>query len=96
MTPEEENKLSAIERSSQGAHLIGAPDKNLLWATALLVRLADKLNESSARLNKSIVQLNESSTQLNNRLIRLTKVLVWLTVALVFMTLALIGIAVLR
>jgi len=96
MTPEEENKLSAIERAIQGAHLVGPPDKNLLWATALLVRLVDKLNETSAQLNQSSLQLNESSTQLNNRLIRLTKALVWLTVALVIMTLALIGIAVLR
>jgi hypothetical protein len=96
MIPEEENKLSALERATQGAHLVGAPDKNLLWATALLVRLVDKLNESSAQINKSSVQLHESSTQLNNRLIRLTKVLVWLTVALVIMTLALIGIGVFR
>ena len=96
MTPEEQNKLSAIEQATQGAHLAGPPDKNLLWATALLVRLVDTLNETSAQLNQSSLQLSESSTQLNKRLIRLTKVLVWLTVALVIMTLALIGIGVLR
>ena|ERR1035441_2617220 len=96
MTPEEENKLSAVEHAIQGAHLVGPPDKNLLWATALLVRLVDTLNETSAQLNQSSLQLSESSTQLNKRLIRLTKVLVWLTVALVIMTLALIGIGVFR
>jgi hypothetical protein len=56
MTPEEEDKLSAIEGATQGVHLVGAPDKNLLWATALLIRLVDKLNESSAQLNKSSAQ----------------------------------------